>query len=99
MLRKTRRCTNEKTNLLGAGNKNIENQKSVLHNARAYSIMRDRLGYTPQLSQELWFKACCAALIEDMGFIPRGYCIDSANCIKKNKITPGMPIRERGKIH
>ena len=70
--------------------------------ARAYRTFRKECGVVPALSESLFFKLCCAALIEDLGFIPPFYPGDAAAYLKlryEGKIPAGWPTSKPEEAH
>lgn len=68
--------------------------------AGAYRTFKRECGIKPALSEELFFKSCCAGLIEDLGFIPSTYPGDAAAYLKlryEGKIPAGWPTEKAKK--
>jgi hypothetical protein len=70
--------------------------------SRAYSIFKSKCGVSPALSEILFFKSCCAALIEDLGFIPPSYPDEAAAYLKlryEGNIPAGWPTEKEAEAY
>ena len=80
----------------------LKRHKTRREIARDYRIFKSRCGVKPALSEVLFFKSCCAALIEDLGFIPPNYPGDAAAYLKlryEGKIPAGWPVEKKAEAH
>lgn len=69
---------------------------------REYSKFKRLCGFEPALSESLFFKSCCAALIEDLGYIPPAYVNEAATYLKLHKIgmlRAGVPTEKGWEVN
>ena len=65
----------------------------------AYSDFKKECGFSPALSEELFFKTCCASVIEENGSLPEIYLIYLCLRLRAERKSLFIPNEFRRGIH
>ena len=73
--------------------------KIKLQVSSAYSGFKRECGFSPALSEELFFKTCCASIIEEYGFLPDVYLAYLRLRLRSERKNLFIPNEFRKEVH